>query len=132
MKRSARQATHSRGLWALLAFLALAMNVLVPPGFMVGASPAAGTGLVICTGHGPATLPGATSPKGHPAGKSGHDAGACAFAGHGVSSAPPASARVASEVFAPRVRTGAEPQDQTPGRGLAAPPPPSQGPPVQI
>jgi hypothetical protein len=110
--------------------LALLVQVLVPQGFMVarqGGLPA----VVICTGHGPVLsrddLGGhpAKSPKAKP------DM-VCGFAGHGLGLAatPPLMVSKAMAWSAPVLIAASA--DLTPGRGLAAPPPPSQGPPNPI
>ena len=110
-----------------LAFIALAIKVLVPPGFMVANQGAGALPLVICTGHGPLTLD--LSKDKAPGGKASHDA-PCAFAGHGAAPTPtsfaPVSAPFAIATSAPTLLA----VDVAPGRGLAAPPPPSRGPPV--
>ena len=111
-----------------LAFLALAFAILVPPGFMP-TSDASGHGLaiVICTGHGPLIAPGNGAPD--KKGAAHHD-NSCAFAGHGVLDAPPILAvQTLSHVRAGGLDSRPGGRDLTPGRGLAAPPPPSQGPP---
>jgi hypothetical protein len=118
---------RSPRLWAPLALLALAMNLLAPNGFMVS-SGRSGPTIVICTGHGPATRPVQPGKSDH---KTGHES-ACAFAGHGLSAAPPLLTNAALEawpwaVLGPQTRA-----DLAPGRGLAAPPPDSQGPPERI
>jgi len=85
--------------------------------------------LVICTGHGPLDLSGKSDPI-H--GKKSTTDAPCAFSGH-VANTPPASFVVSAGVglvyLAPAMdRWG----DLVPGRGLAAPPPPSQGPPRSV
>ena len=126
--RTGRSGTGGGGLW--LSLLALLAIVLVPPGYMVGQS--AGQGgpeLVICSGHGPLALH--TDAAGHPVkpSKAGADT-PCAFAGHGVASsvAPVAAPMPRTAWFLVPVigRLG----ELTPGRGLAAPPPPAQAPPA--
>jgi hypothetical protein len=109
------------------AMLALFVQGLAPPGFMLARSGDSAV-IVLCTGHGPAlSLADLT---GHPAKapKSKPDA-PCAFAGHGLGAAPPLSARVAAPFDPISAPTRLARLDLTPGRGLAAPPPPSQGPP---
>ena len=110
-----------------MALLALILHVLTPPGFMLTARPA-GPAIVICTGHGSWTVP---SPAKAPI-KTSHADGACAFAGHGVASAPPPVAAVSSAAHAPAPVASLAIADLAPGRGLAAPPPPSQGPPPSV
>ncbi|HLI65529.1 MAG TPA: hypothetical protein VKU90_04115 [Caulobacteraceae bacterium] len=109
---------------AMLAALALALQVAVPQGFMPARVSGAPT-LVICTGHGPALatdLPGAPS-------KPAKTTALCAFSGHAAaltSVAAPVRApvRVVYAALTPPAASSA-----SPGRGLAAPPPPSQAPP---
>ena len=116
------------GLGAALAMLALVLQICVPGGFMVsreGGAPA----LVVCTGHG--ALITVADNHGAPAKAPAGDHGVCAFAGHGAATfdAPVAVPAVITIAFT-AAPTNA-PADPTPGRGLAAPPPPSQGPPLQ-
>jgi hypothetical protein len=110
--------------------LALLAQVLAPQGFMVarqGGLPA----IVICTGHGPVLsrddLGGhpVKSPKAKP------DM-VCGFAGHGLGLAASPPLTVANAMaWSPPVLIASS-ADLAPGRGLAAPPPPSQGPPNPI
>lgn len=108
-----------------LAFVALALQAAIPPGFMPSGPQARGApALVICTGHGALKLAGDKAP---PVKRKG-DA-PCAFAGN----TPPIAAaafRLLVQAYnwsAPRTVT--VPPDQSPGRGMAAPPPPPLGPP---
>jgi hypothetical protein len=115
---------------ALLALLALLVNVVAPPGFMI-APRGAGADIVICTGHGPKALPDPADKSGHKPAKAGHDS-VCAFAGHGLASAPPPAVVLTRESLPLAVANAAMPADLALGRGLAAPPPPSQGPPLPV
>jgi len=124
-----------RHVWMTLAVLALAMKVMIPSGFMAAPTQTGGITLVICTGHGPLKIESEGARQGGagkraPADKPGHDA-PCVFAGHGA--AAPAPEPVPTEVArlapAPSSAAPAPARDLTPGRGLAAPPPPSRGPP---
>ncbi len=130
MTRARTGAGRFTGLGALIALLALAMTILSPPGFMTAAS-RAGPTIVICTGHGPAPLlggggsGGADRHSGHHSGQG----GVCAFAGHGLAAAPPPLAMASAAAFAPATPVRLAMADLAPGRGLAAPPPPSRGPP---
>jgi hypothetical protein len=130
MGRTADRAKGFRGVFMTLAVLALAFKILTPPGYMI-AGPGASSPLVICTGHGAAILktdPGAPSapmPK-----KSDQP---CAFAGNVTPLAPSTVVtRVPVLTLARRAENPAQRQDLLPGRGLAAPPPPSQGPPTRF
>jgi len=121
----------SKGALFALAFVALLFNVIAPPGYML-ADPATAQpfAVVLCTAQGPVSL---TPDLGHaPAHKPSSDM-PCAFAGHGVGAAPPAPVVVGLADFA--VYRGAvvlAVSDLAPGRGLAAPPPPSHGPPIRL
>jgi hypothetical protein len=122
-----------RGSGALLVLLALAVRLASPQGWML--APGDGSGaprLVICTGHMPADWIAAAQQPGHSPKHGGttdcdHP---CAFAGM---HAPPAPALLAASVAPTALALDTQPTspltDQRPGRGLAAPPPPSQGPP---
>lgn len=116
------------GTGALLVALALAVRLTAPTGWMLASSDH-GPRIVICTGHGAETLGGdpAKAPAQQPDKSQDH---ACVFAGAHAASTPPAqTAPLAITSVAktepPRVAL----LDQRPGQGLAAPPPPSQGPP---
>jgi hypothetical protein len=115
-------------LWAVgLALLALVLQGLTPPGFMM-ARAAGGATIAICTGHGAATL---ADLGGHPAKQAPSRPDApCAFAGHGLAAAPPLATLIAAPIAAPATPVVVARLDLAPGRGLAAPPPPSQGPPT--
>jgi len=126
-----------RGIWRLqaearqwavgLAVLALFVQILAPPGFMVGRD-GDHLSIVICTGHGPASA--LSDLTGHPdkSPQTRHDA-PCVFAGHAVGAAPPLMALIARPIALATLAAPVALFDLTPGRGLAAPPPPSQGPP---
>jgi hypothetical protein len=111
---------------AVLAMLALFLQLAVPQGFMLARDGGQPT-IVICTGHGPLLAP--TDNHGLPA-KAPKPGAVCAFAGHGGT---PTAAPTLT-LTAVRFEQAAAPVQPllstTPGRGLAAPPPPSQGPPA--
>jgi hypothetical protein len=123
MWRSQASARHGAVAFALLA---LFVQLLAPPGFMVGRQ-GDHAAIVICTGHGPAS---ALADLGHPgkAPKSRHDA-PCVFSGHAGGAGPSPVALIARPIAISTLAVAAARFDLTPGRGLAAPPPPSQGPP---
>jgi len=109
-----------------LVIFALAVKVLVPPGFMVAGN-AGAFPLVICTGHGPLIL-GDHSDQKAPSHKS-SDA-PCAFAGSATPPTPSVVASIAEPLpIAMDQIVGVKSADQAPGRGLAAPPPQSHAPP---
>ena len=113
---------------ACLAAAALALPIALPPGFMPARTDG-GPAIVICTGHGPwpARLDDHGRPAKPPARNQG---GVCVFACHGgVAPAPAAPAAVALTAVVNAAEPSIEARDLQPGRGLAAPPPPSQGPP---
>ena len=130
MRRAGRMAGRGAGVSALVAIIALLINVLAPPGFMI--APARhGATIVICTGHGAMTVAGPDPSPSHKGDKTRHD-GACAFAGHGVGATPPSLALARPVAFEPARADPAAPRDLLPGRGLAAPPPPAQAPPTLL
>jgi hypothetical protein len=114
-----------RGVLMTLAVLAVALRIAVPQGVMVSAPSQSGVQLVICTGAGPLKL----APHA-PADTPRHE-GACAFAAHGATAPPAPAPQVEAASYARFVQPApAVHADLAPGRGLAAPPPPSLGPPL--
>jgi len=110
-----------------LALVALFLQSLAAPGFMVAREGGRAT-IAICTGHGP--VYSLADRSGRPAKKPQSKPDApCAFAGHGVVASPPIAAWIASAIARPSTSPVVARFDLTPGRGLAAPPPPSQAPP---
>jgi hypothetical protein len=118
-----------RGTGVLLVALALAVRLTAPTGWMLAPGDH-GPRMVICTGHGAETLGGdPTNAPGHLPDKSADHV--CVFAGAHAAPTPPAQVVVVGITSAPIVEAPASaPADQHPGQGLAAPPPPSQGPPA--
>ena len=120
-----------------LVMFAIGIMVLIPRGFMPGSDSSAPFAMVIC-GPGGATiqaaLPGVDAqgaPSEHGSGTA-HDQ-PCAFSGHGLGlSAAIQSPVPVAYAFVLDHRSGRLPPSLAPGRGLAAPPPPSQGPPQQV
>ncbi|HVY33546.1 MAG TPA: DUF2946 family protein [Caulobacteraceae bacterium] len=112
--------------------MALVLNVLVPPGFMAGGQGA--HGLVLCTGHGPVMI--ASDLDGLIKGSGSHDSksnagGPCAFTGHGapppLAAAPVLASLAVSWSFVPGPVSASVAVPS-----LAAPPPPSRGPPTVL
>ena len=124
-------ARSQRGVVLTLALLALALKVVVPPGYMLGtATNSLPFTIVICTAQGAVAVDPGGSHEEDEAAK--HDA-PCVFAGHGLGAEPPAPGgqlirpSLAYHPIAPTPSCEA-----TPGRGLCAPPPPARGPPLSI
>jgi len=117
-----RQLNRRSGL-VIVALLALWIQALIPAGYMI--SPDQSAGLVICTGHGP--LASHEHPGGAPT--SNHD-GACVFAGHGLAVSPPIPGHAPIHIIFVHTPAAVLAIAQSPGRGLAAPPPPSHAPPA--
>jgi hypothetical protein len=131
MVRVPKCAEAWRGVCLTLVALALMLKVLVPPGFMF-ADQGAPLSLVICTGHGPMKVADPTHPAHHGPASNKSDA-PCSGAGNVSPTAPPAITAVLEPyaVVAPVV-SGTNGVDLVPGRGLAAPPPPSQASPLAL
>ncbi len=113
-----------------LAALALFLQVLLPAGTMV-ARAGDQAFITICSGHGPLVIPAPDAPSGKkaPPQKTASDM-PCAFAGH----APPAPAPTIALRPAPAASSYLEFSPRfvaspSPHPDLAAPPPPSHGPP---
>lgn len=125
----------------VLVALALFMRVVVPAGYMAAPTGAGGSAIVICTGQGAFSLTLDADGRAHKTpldddGKS-HSSDPrtdhpCAFSG----AATPVGAAALTLTDAPRLTYRpvalALPAHQRPGLGLAAPPPPTTGPPVRI
>jgi hypothetical protein len=145
MIRNGRQA---RGLGLALVGLALFMRLLVPPGWMPAADD--GIRLILCGGFGAevdhVALGHAPEPADHAVSDhtaradhsaSGHDKAPpgtamdhpCAFAGFSVALAPVEFVKLVAPVPTAAIALAAFGEVAI-GRGLAAPPPPSTGPPA--
>lgn len=120
-----------RGVVLTLALLALALKIIVPPGYMVGTSTnSLPFSIVICTSQGAVVVdPGGS----HEQDKGAQHEAPCVFAGHGLGAEPPERS---SHPFRPTVIyqsiAPAPSCEAKPGRGLCAPPPPARGPPLSI
>jgi hypothetical protein len=112
-----------RAIAALFAIFALLLQALAPVAAMASTGFAGDT---ICSAHGVQTAPADHAPaKGTPA--HGCEHGCCPAA---VSATPPDAVQLAQAVaYGASTPSLAPRQSPTPGRSLAAPPPPSQGPP---
>lgn len=115
-----------------MALLALFLQLLFPAGFMAAApGQSHGLPIVICTAQGQTTVQWDLD-AGHKPKAPAKSMAPCAFAGHATASAPPLPVAIAASPEAWTVVAVALPETVTPGRGLAAPPPPAIGPPVRL
>ncbi len=127
----------SRGACAL-AVLALAMRVLIPAGYMLSPQVAQGglPAIVICTGHGALTVAvdadGQVHKSGEKAPAKSADKHPCAFAGAAAPLDAPTGLDLGRSVFATVSTSTVVMAHQRPGLGLAAPPPPTTGPPLIV
>lgn len=135
MPETGRQpASPWRHVFWTLAALALALKVLIPPGFMAAASNDLPFAIVLCTSQGAVTVaPGEALPDDvgqHEApGAGAHDA-PCLFAGHAAAAPPPAAGDLAlAAAFSYAAAVSPTPEGLAPGRGLTGPPLPARGPP---
>jgi hypothetical protein len=128
MKAPGRHRRNVRAWFLALAAFALALQVALPQGFMLGRGSGA-RGLVICTGHG--ALFSSEAP-GKPGKAPSQSAGLCAFAAHGGPAGAPEFAVIARPAPAAEASEPVVFAAAAPGRGLAAPPPPSRGPPLTL
>ena len=120
-----------RHVLAALALLALALKILIPPGYMPGISLA--QPIVLCSGGGPMPMMAADhgshrDPSRAPHGDGDHP---CAFTGlSGTALAADGDGPVVVRVLSRARPLAASAAAAAPGRGMAAPPPPSHAPPV--
>lgn len=126
-----RRRTSWRTLFAMLALAAMSLKMAVPTGFMPGDSLA--RPLILCPGQGSlSAMHMVHGRKGAPPTSPHHVPDhLCAFAGLGLASLPlpladPLIAPIPSGSVVTVIAIGAI----APGRGLAAPPPPSHAPPT--
>ena len=129
--QAGRQAqSWGRDLFLALCAIALAMLVIVPPGFMVGGAPGRGR-VVICTGHGPVDSAADLGGMGAP-GPGKKSMAPCPFTGHAPPldlTAPGPALAVAWTRFA--IFRGTRSDQILIGRTQAAPPP-ARGPPPTL
>jgi hypothetical protein len=118
-----------RGPFLALAAVAVAVLVIVPPGYMVGAGKTSGPPrIVICTGHGPVT---AAIDLGSAPAKPTKAGGPCAFAAHAGAAPIPSPAILPGRWKPAAIAHAILVSQVTIGRGLAAPPP-ARGPPALL
>ena len=133
-QRAISRSRH-RGAIQLFAILLLAVSLLLPRGYMPVRTADGLLRITLCTGYGPAETVIAI-----PMDDSGDDdqtddrqGQSCAFAGNSA----PFNMADESHAASPMVWTTDRPDGpkivgSTPGRGMAAPPPPSQAPPLAL
>lgn len=139
-------ATYPRALKAcasrlacVLTVLALSLQALVPSGYMVGASAHGGVEITLCTAQGNVSAimlaDGqivAQTDRDHTPTDDTPDSPLCAFIGHNVvAQVPDMSPLLVVASFEATQSRQPAPSKPAPGYGLAAPPPPKTGPPVQ-
>ncbi len=124
-------ARSHRGVVLTLAMLALALKVLIPPGYMASAATnSLPFAIVICTGQGAIVVdPG----ESHEDRRTTKQDAPCVFAGHGLGAAPPSHGDQPPRPSVAYYPAPLAPScAATPGRGLCAPPLPARGPPLSI
>jgi hypothetical protein len=131
--KAMRQSTGPmRHVWLTMATLAIALKIIIPPGFMAG-PPTSDLpfALVLCTAQG-AVIAGGTGDHDGDAAPASADA-PCLFAALTATAAPPTLTDAGAVQF---VAYGFKPQTAAPavapGRGSPAPPLPARGPPTQL
>lgn len=136
-----RKGTVQSRLLAVIAFVAIAVHALLPPGYMLSAPQRAGQfiSLTLCSGHAaPLVLDlstGAFTPADEAPNDDRSDSNGnapCVFASAAVWAPPPTSAVAPVALPRPSCSAGAcfESRTSFAGGGLAAPPPWSTGPPL--
>lgn len=128
---------HNRALTLLLLAAVLAAKLLMPAGWMPVAE-ARGITMVLCSGDGPSEGWLDTTGKFHKGHQPGEDRGkdrsgakdACPYGALGAPAEVQTAALAVAPVFAPAVPVFVAPAPVAIGRGLAAPPPPARGPPL--
>jgi hypothetical protein len=127
-----RHRERSGGLGAVLAFLALALQLMFPAGYMAAsAGQSRGFPIVICSAEG-RTVTDWETVSGHKSKAPAKPMATCAFAGHALASAPPLPQAIPVAVAFAIQPDSPRAYGEFPGRGLAAPPPPAIGPPLQV
>jgi hypothetical protein len=113
------------------ALLALAIRVVAPPGTMFGErADGRGVTIVLCTGHGPVTIDDPYAPKNDKTDNKSQSP--CAFSAGAAPPVPESASLPAYTLVAFAAAPIRAALDLVPGRGLAAPPPPSIGPPARV
>ena len=145
MTRAGRIDDRIRGVGLLLATLALLVRLAFPTGFMLSPERASLPTLVICTGQGAMTVAIDAQGQAHEVkGDAGEAKGGQDHKSDGKTTHPCTFAAATAVVVAPVLIATLAPvalgqvldaplmTTQRPGLGLAAPPPPTTGPPARI
>ncbi len=125
-----------RHVWLTMATLAIALKIIIPPGFMAG-PPTSDLpfALVLCTAQGAmiASDSDAALQHGDQDGKPASADAPCLFAGLAAAAPPPVLTDAGAIAFvAYDFKPQAAAPDLAPGRGRPAPPLPARGPPTQL
>jgi hypothetical protein len=121
-----RQAWTSKPAWLALLFCALLLRTFIPAGYMIGASSAGGAALVLCPDGG--TIPVAHHGH-HKPSPAHHREAPCPYGALAAPVVPPVPIVLAPAPVLPPLQPAAfAAASLVPA--LAAPPPPSTGPPV--
>ncbi|GIL37873.1 DUF2946 family protein [Roseiterribacter gracilis] len=116
---------------ALLAILAILLRAAIPGGFMLSSAKAGGMpDLVVCTSQGLMTIAHDADPAS--ADSDSKQDTSCAFTATSAVTIAPTLVQIAAPTYAVMATVQRAVADQRPGRGLAAPPPPTTGPPSLI
>ncbi len=125
------------GTLRLFALLLLATSLLMPRGFMPARDAHGVIRVMLCTGTGPVSMtmviPFDKDHQDHDGHKDGQPDKTCAFASNAAPLAAADNVRLPAPIAEFDLhRNGAPLVGLAPGRGMAAPPPPSQAPPVAL
>lgn len=128
-----RASAPMRSLSAFVLLAALVARLLVPAGWMPSTDRA--FAITVCTGIDTQTVWLDTNGNTHrqdPSKADDSDHEPCIFGGGTLASLLPEMPAIKTTVIVPQHQPGLSPDHATIGRGLAAPPPPSTGPPSLI
>ena len=115
----------------MLLVAALFARTIAPEGWMPVSTPAGGMVMTFCDGMAPDHAMPAMGKMDHKAPHSGHPDRQCPFAALGIADGPPPPPQVAPAATIGNAELALPGIASVPGRGLAAPPPPSTGPPAR-
>lgn len=119
--------SQARRAWFAIALLAILVRAFVPVGYMTAGE--RGPGFVICSGQ---SAPAGARTDHSPAQDTQKTGSACPFAVMQGALPSPDAPLLATPTLAPSPSAPRPLASLSPGRGLAAPPPPSTGPPPTL